>query len=725
MRTVKNGVFAVGFFLATALLSAQQHSSLRTTDTEIDFAATQDGPRVLRLGGPGQLPWHNQNTEPLAGTVEIDGRTLPLRWTWKASATRIQPESISYVYESTFPHLRLTWMWEARSSHGPVEHEIEIQNLESREVWISLQNSFVFDWKISKQEPLQHFYVEKGADTPSAVGTQKVDIDQRYKWEGKSSTYANPGPGEAREIIPYFLVQHVDKNQTGFYVGIEFSGRTHLTLEREQRSLRGEVGLNPVPGPFRTRLTPGGSFVTPKIFLGATAGGPDEAANVLRPWVREVLASKETWRDSHYPLTVLNTWGGGMAVNEEVARRMLREAAGLGLEMFHIDAGWFRGVGDWRPDPRKFPHGLAPIADEAHSQGLKFGLWVDWTQAALGTNPGALNVRDPNVLPWLTSDVPLDWKSQEFKGHTIDIGFPPAKAWALRETERIVSDYKLDMLEHDGYLVAQGCNSSSHPHAPVDKSNKCMQTDAEVTPACGSNSTDVSYHAVRAYYDVQSNLRAKHPGILLEVCNDGGRMVDFGTAAHGDYFSITDTYDPISNRRAFYDTSYVLPAAMLETYVEHWPVTRIENFRYMLRSGMMGWFTIMMDTSSWSAEQHAVAKSEIDFYKSTLRPLIRDATLYHISKRPDGVRWDGMEYFDSSRHRGVVFAFRGSDPKIAEHVFRLKGLRPKGRYQLLFRDHTSPDRFVTGAQLMNEGLVVRLPEPNSSEIVSLLPFHNR
>ena len=74
----------------------------------------------------------------------------------------------------------------------------------------------------------------------------------------------------------------------------------------------------------------------------------------------------------------------------------------------------------------------------------------------------------------------------------------------------------------------------------------------------GVNSTDVSYHAVRAYYDIYEQLRREHPGLLFEICNDGGRMVDFGSAAHGDYFSITDTYDPLSNRRAFYDTSYML-----------------------------------------------------------------------------------------------------------------------------------------------------------------------
>ncbi len=40
---------------------------------------------------------------------------------------------------------------------------------------------------------------------------------------------------------------------------------------------------------------------------------------------------------------------------------------------------------------------------------------------------------------------------------------------------------------------------------------------------------------------------------------------------------------------------------MLEAYVEKWPTPRIENFRYMLRSGMMGWLTIMLDTNAWTA----------------------------------------------------------------------------------------------------------------------------
>jgi alpha-galactosidase len=156
---------------------------------------------------------------------------------------------------------------------------------------------------------------------------------------------------------------------------------------------------------------------------------------------------------------------------------------------------------------------------------------------------------------------------------------------------------------------------------------------------------------------------------------------------------------------------------MLETYVEKWPTPRIENFRYMLRSGMMGWLTIMTDTNAWSAEQHAEARKEIDLYKKELRPLIRDANLYHVSARPDGVHWDGIEYWDPTRQRGVVYAFRGTVEAEKTHWFALQRLQPSDRYLLKFYDHSAPDRTVTGRELMGAGLKVVLSLPNSSELV--------
>jgi alpha-galactosidase len=327
-------------------------------------------------------------------------------------------------------------------------------------------------------------------------------------------------------------------------------------------------------------------------------------------------------------------------------------------------------------------------------------------------------VNDPTTRDWLIGDPPANWKhSEEFKGITMDLGVPAARDWALAELERLVTENHLDMLEHDGYLVAQGSSRTDHPAVAPEPATLRQYLDSGYLWVESSNSTDVSDHATRAYYAIYEQLRRQHPNLLLEVCNDGGRMVDFGSAAHGDYFSITDIYDPVSNRRAFFDASYVLPPAMLESYVEKWPTTSLQSFRYMLRSGMMGWFSLMQDASQWSAEQRAAASAEFSLYKSALRPLIREAALYHVADRPDGVHWDGIEYFSRPLRRGVLYAFRGSGDE-PTHRFVLRGLQSRRSYRVSFHDRGATGAaIVSGEALMSSGVDVNLPSPLSSELV--------
>ena len=692
--------------------------TLSNSNLRITLHADDRGPSIVSIGGPKSNDWLSGSLEPLPAQVEIDGAKVELSWHENKDIESHDSHHLVFVYECPSPRLRLSWQWDMRADKGPAEHRIAIENLSGREIWLPMVDSLNLAWRIRKQDGLRELYVEKGADTPSAEGTHLVSVGEGYRWTGKSSTYALPLPGVAREIIPGEIVYHLG-TRAGWYAGIEFSGRTRISLERTADSLRTVLGLNPEPGPYRTRLEPGGRFETPTVFLGVFSGGPDGAGNQLRPWVREVLGNPETWKDPHYPLLVNNSWGSGMAVDEQLALKMIGESRELGLEMFHLDAGWFRGVGDWYPDPNKFPHGLAAIADEAHRNGLRFGIWVDWTQAGDSPDHDALNAHDPVVHDWLATDPPPTWKPAGYKGETIDIGVPAARKSAMRETDRIVKDYRLDMLEHDGYLVSDGCTRADHPHAPPVQSTIKIVHDWATDFVFASNSTDVSDHAVRAYYQIYETLRREHPDLLFEICNDGGRMVDFGSAAHGDYFSITDTYDPLSNRRAFFDTSHWLPAAMLESYVEKWPTPRIENFLYMLRSGMMGWTTIMQDTTAWTPEQHEAARRAFDLYKAKLRPLIRDAELFHISGRPDGIHWDGLEYWDPSRGHGVVYTFRGSVEDEPEHLFVLDGLQPSSHYRLHFEDGTSPDTVITGRELMSKGVRVHLANPQSSELIFL------
>ena len=723
LKTAKITTCSLLIFLGTCQSGISQDPRPPYTVTNLSatlvFRPDESGPKLVSVAGPPGFRLGIRNTCPelLPMSVEVNGKTVSLRWQLKSATHHDGEKEVEFVYESEEPRLRLLWRWQARADFGPIEHSITVENLSGEEAWLPMIDSLRLQIPYSPQRKLNHLYVEKGADTPSSVGTHLEDLTEGYKWTGHSSTYSFPQKGEAREVIPAEFVFNADQRQTGWFAGIEFSGRTRISLERTADSVITVLGLNPEPGPFRTRLEPGGKFETPTVFVGAFSGGSDGAANQLHAWVRAVLGNPATWRDSHYPYTVNNSWGGGMQINEDLALHMMTDANQLGLEMFHVDAGWFRGVGDWYPNLQKFPHGLGYLADEAHKRGMRFGLWVDWTQAALDTQPGALNVRDPQVRDWIVTDLPPTWKPEDFKGQTVDVGVPAAHDYFEREVNRIITDYHLDMLEHDGYLVAQGCIRDDHPHSPPNRSTMKVVHDWGSDFVVADNSTDVSYHAVHAYYDIYSKMRQAHPGLIFEICDDGGRMVDFGSAAHGDYFSNTDTYDPVSNRRAFYDTSYMFPPAMLESYVEKWPSPQPENFLYMLRSGMMGWVTIMIDTTTWTPEQHEAARQAIALYKEKLRPLIRDAHLYHVSARPEGVHWDGMEYWDPAKKRGVLYAFRGSIRNEDSHTFDFAGLDAASYYRLHFQDGSSPDREATGKQLMTDGLQVHLANPLSSELV--------
>jgi hypothetical protein len=702
---------------------AALQGTIAGADTAIVVEAGEHAPQLLALALPNEVVWNNVQTEMLPAQVKVNEAAQPVTWRLDRAASRFEAKDIQVVYLADSPRLRAVWRWRARADAGPIEHSISIQNLSGEQVWLPLQPSLAFDLQIDPKAPLQRFWVEKGADVPSAAGTHLDPIVDGDTWQGFSSTYAISKIGQPREMIPYLLVADPNGEQRGWYVGIEFSGRTHIALERQGISLRGEAGLDPNPAPYRTRVPPGGTFIAPTIFIGAFRGGADGAGNILRRWVRQVLNNPRTIAEPSYPLLVNNSWGSGMAVDESLARRMIEQSAQLGLEMFHLDAGWFRDVGDWRANS-KFPHGIGSVADFAHQNGLKFGLWMDWAQAGTSSEAGALNIHDPVVKDWLIADPPSDWKhSEPFKGITIDLGVPAAKLWAEHELERIVSDYHLDMLEHDGYLVAQGSSRSDHPAAPPDPATLRIYEDSGFLWVEGSNSTDVSYHATQAYYELYEGLRRRHPNLLLEVCNDGGRMVDFGSAAHGDYFSATDTYDPLANRRAFYDASYVLPPAMLESYVASYPAPRLENFRYMLRSGMLGWFSLMLDAGQWTAPQRAAARQEFALYKSKLRPLIRSADLYHVAQRPDGVHWDGMEYYSERLRRGVLYAFRGSATATPLHRFRLQGLNRNRRYRLSFQDNPDANRQLSGAALIQTGVDVRLPLPLSSDLIFFEEVH--
>lgn len=693
---------AVAFLPRPAPAAEPLSSELSTEDTFVKVLYGPEGaaPAISALqpgasgtnwitdGGPVGLP-----VEAFVGTA-----SKPLKWIYKGVSDK--DGILAVTYASSAPALEAECRWQAHPGPGPVEHAIRITNKGSEEILLPLLKSLALTLQSSAGHSLESLWVEKGAGRPSGEGVHLESVAAGHRLERRSTGYS--GDGQDRDMIPWLCVRDVTARH-GWYIGVEFSGNILVSLAADDKAgalaLQVEAGIDPTGGEYRTRVPAGGTFETPTVFVGCFEGDFDDAANRLHRFVETHL--RPPVRDARYPYIVNNSWGSGMAVDEYLARRMIDDSAAMGIEIFHIDAGWFRSVGDWHPHAQKFPRGLGVAADYTHTKKLLFGLWTGWTQG--GNAPRGeetLAVNNPDQREWFTRDYASNWKPHDFTGADVCLGADAARAWCLKDLRRMVREYKLDLLEHDQRMIVRGCDRSGHRHT--------------------EHPGDVSYHATLGYYDVYDQLRKENPKLIFEDCVNGGRMVDFGVVRRVHYISITDSYDPLSNRRAFYDASWPLPPSMCEAYISNNPGPSFATFKAMLRSGMTGWCTVMCDTGKWSPEQHAAAKRQFEIYKKWLRPLINAGNLYHIEPRPDGKRWDGVQYFDPKTKKGVLYAFRGTPEGRCpepEHAFKLKGLKPEGKYRLRYEDKTGGDATRTGAQLATQGVRVTLREPGASELV--------
>ena len=681
---------------------------LSTPDTTIRVKALKDRLILSALSdASGKRSWSIAGgaATKLAPTAISDGRTVALRWRLTAKQESPAKRSVSFKFACSPLNIVAHSEWRAAKARGPIEHILSITNKSRKAVILPRQSSLV--WSFDRRgRSLESWWVEKGAGRPSAKGVHKSEIGDDFHQQLISGPYvsderAYSEDGRDRDPIPWVTV--FDRNaKAGWYAGVEFSGRSSLELSSSGKAkVAVEIGLPAEPPgspPFRTVLQPGETYILPTVFVGCYRGSVEDGCNQLKHWVDAELRPKTA--DPNYPLLTLNSWGSGMAVDAALASSMMRDAARLGLEMYHIDAGWFRAVGDWRPNPSKFPNGIAPVADEAHSLGLKFGLWVGWTQGGVDSDAedrdAVLNVHAPDRASWFAKAYARDWKPADFVGADLCLADTGASGWCLDLLTRLVKENHLDMLEHDQRMIVQECVSKTHAH----------------TECPG----DIAYRAALGYYAVYDALRRRYPNLMFEDCVNGGRMVDFGAARRVHYFSITDSYFPLANRRAFYDTSFVMPPSMCECYVMSIPLKNIGEFRNMIRSGLMGWCTVMQDPAKWTPEQAAAAKQEFETYKQRLRPLIRSGDLYHVSERPDGIRWDGIQYVSVDKSDGVLYAFRGSTHE-PEHAYVLQGLQPLGHYRLHFQDGGQADQIVRGSELMTQGVKVKLALPDTSQLV--------
>jgi alpha-galactosidase len=498
-----------------------------------------------------------------------------------------------------------------------------------------------------------------------------------------------------------------DRDRGVLYMAqLAWSGNWEMTFGRapggdrtrpNQLGLTAELGMRFDSG-GALLLPPGASFTLPEVAFTATAGDLDDAANQLHRYQRSVIPR----RPAGDPLLVqFNSWYPyGENVSAGELKRAADVAAQLGVEAFVLDSGWYnihdwsRELGDYQPNAAKFPNGLPEVARYVRAKGMKFGLWMEIENAGIGSHLA----RDHQDWFLSYNGVPI-LKDQR---HQLNFAKPEVRQWATATVDRLIRDYDLGWIKID-YNIDIGDRFD----APGD-----------------GRTGDVLYRHVKAYYAWLDELRAAHPGLLVESCSSGALRFDLGILAHAHTTWLSDVVTPLPSAQLAYGCTVEFAPEVCN----HWMVGDDDHghvdlakpagwWDFLFRIPMNGQFGVSSRILDWPPQLRERAAANIAIYKR-LRQVIAGADVYHLTAQPahdDPEGWMAMQYVSTDARRSVVLAYRlGHDT--ARQAFRLRGLTA-GRYAV--SQDGRPAGSYTAEELSDKGLPVNLDAEWRAAVIEL------
>lgn len=410
-------------------------------------------------------------------------------------------------------------------------------------------------------------------------------------------------------------------------------------------------------------LEPGESFATPTILGVHARDGVPGLRHRWHAFQRGVLARSLA---AEFRPIVYNSWyATTFDVRVEHQLGLAKRAAALGVEVFVVDDGWFSGrdddragLGDWWPDAKKFPEGLAPLVSGVVALGLRFGIWVepeavsprsrlyaehpDWVYRA-GDRP-LVTVRNQYVLDFGRAEV-VDW----------------AKGW-LRE---LLSDHRITYLKWD-------------MNRPVSDGGRPGDMHGR----------EWSVQHARGYLEVMRMLRDEFPQVSVEACSGGGGRIDLAVLGVSDVVWPSDETGPRDRLAIQHGFLTAYGPHIMSSWVTDEPDridTEPASFAFRFLVAMSGVLGIGGDLSAWTPSQLRLASDLVERYR-TVRDTVYTGRVEFHGRPKDPVY--AVEYGSSTQTVLFVFARAGRPDQVS---LRPTTLRSDASYRLGNRALTSDE----------------------------------
>ena len=472
-------------------------------------------------------------------------------------------------------------------------------------------------------------------------------------------------------------------------LGWSGSWRIHVDMDA-LGGVRTTAGYNPFD--FAYRLKPGESLASPVFHAGYSEGGFGGASRMFHRYQRERIlpgAPAQRLRPVLY-----NSWEAtNFAVDEAGQVALAEKAAGIGVERFVVDDGWFgarngdkAGLGDWVVNRQKFPNGLAPLIRRVNDLGMEFGLWVE---------PEMVNA--DSDLYRAHPDWIINFKgrprSEARNQLVLNLARKDVYEHLLKMLDKLLTDHDIAFLKWDHN------RAWSEPGWP------------EVAPA-EQQRLYVTY--VDNLYKLLAELRRRHPKVEIESCASGGGRVDLGIMALTDQVWTSDNTDPFDRLLIQDGFSRAYAPGIMMAWVTDSPNylnRRVTSLEYRFLSSMQGGLGIGANLNHWKDGDFATAKRLVAEYK-TIRKSVQQGNLYRLVSPQGGSARSVTLSVAQDGKQAVLFAFLHSGGRRdARPRIQLRGLDPQRMYALRAIAGSATPRTpqrASGAYWMGRGLDVVL-----------------
>ncbi|WP_460772706.1 alpha-galactosidase [Microbacterium sp. GXF7504] len=488
---------------------------------------------------------------------------------------------------------------------------------------------------------------------------------------------------------------------------VAWSGDTEVAVERlpEGAGVHAAVlAAGELLRPGEIRLASGETYRSPVVHLAHSTAGIDGVTARFHRAARALPGHPGTPR----PL-VLNTWEA-VYFDHDPARiaELARVAAGVGVERFVLDDGWFghrpddrSGLGDWHVDTAKWPDGLRPLADLVHGLGMQFGLWFEPEMV----NPDSDLARAHPEWILGTHPDPATWRHQL----VLDLTHPDARAHVLDRLDDAITAFDLDFIKWD---------HNRDLHAAVSRRTGRAASHAQTA----------------AFYALLDDLRARHPRLEIESCASGGARVDLGVLARTQRVWASDSNDPVERQRIQRWTATLVPPEVVGSHVGP-PVAetthRSASLSFRMTTALFGHAGLEWDLTTASPAELDALRAWSTLYRE-LRPLLHAGVTVRTDEPDPGTLLHGVVADDRSH---AVFAWVRTDTSSVASTprTRIPGLDPDARYTVRERTELgrasrhevrdpawleAPEPLVaTGRFLAEAGLPLPLLDPGAAMLL--------